>query len=74
MDDVEESEEDIDGDDFEGVKDNCAGLHVVGAGEAGSRLQKICSGNERLDRVAKCKIFYTAQIFQIKITPRKARK
>ena len=41
MDDVEESEEDIDGDDFEGVKDDHAGLHVVRAIEAGSCLHKI---------------------------------
>ena len=41
MDNVEESKEDIDGDDFEGVKDNRAGFHVVRAGEAGLRLHKI---------------------------------
>ena len=41
MDDVEESEEDIHGDDFEGVKDNDPDLHVPGAVEAGSCLHNI---------------------------------
>ena len=41
MDDVEESEEDIHGDDFEGVKDNDPDLHVPGAVEAGPCLHNI---------------------------------
>ena len=41
VDDVEESEEDIDGDDFQGVKDDHTDLHVMRAGEAGSCLHKI---------------------------------
>ena len=48
VDDIEESEEDIDGNDFQGVKDDHADLHVVRAGKAGSCLHKICSGNKRL--------------------------
>ena len=40
VDDVEESEEDIDGNDFQGVKDDHTDLHVMRAGEAGSCLHK----------------------------------
>ena len=41
VDDVEESEEDNDGNDFQGVKDEHADLHVVRAAKAGSCLHKI---------------------------------
>ena len=41
MDDIEEAEKDIDGDNFEGVKDDDADLHVARAVEARSCLPNI---------------------------------
>ena len=47
MDDIEEAEKDIDGDNFEGVKDDHADFHVARAVEARSCLPSIGFVGER---------------------------